>query len=285
MMMFLSERLGPLMEKPAWQRALTLVGGMLALILLLYVCVLRGLWQQQDALMRAIAVAQRTVIESQAALLSQHPLSALRQELQNNVALARESLPLAQQFAQPLKDAGAELLHWTPAVQTKTAEQGMLDMQLTFTGLTRFLYALLQRPEHPAFSEPDIRVTASGIKASLLLTQTTGTDEFADSSSDAAGGRDPFSPLASSTCPGVSAMSEWILSGVSQANGRQSGWLLSSDGQWTKVEAGNQVGTPAWTVETLNASQAELSLSEPQCGLQRQTLRLGKKNDSPRKGK
>jgi hypothetical protein len=71
-------------------------------------------------------------------------------------------------------------------------------------------------------------------------------------------------------------MSDWILSGISQADGRQSGWLLSPDGRWTKVEAGNQVGTPAWTVETLNASQAELSLSEPRCALLRQTLRLGK---------
>ncbi|RJT42150.1 pilus assembly protein PilO [Rahnella woolbedingensis] len=284
-MMILSERLEPLMEKPVWQKVLTLVAAVLFLMLLLYVCGLRGLWQRQDALFRDIAVAQRTVFQSQTVLLRLPPLGALRQELQNNAVLAQESLPLAQQFAQPLKEAGAELLRWSPAVQTKAGEQGTLDLQLNFAGLTRFLYALLQRPEHPAFSEPDIRVTASGLKASVLLTQTTVTGEFADASSDAVAGRDPFSPLDSTACPGVSAMSEWVLSGISQADGRHSGWLLSPDGRWTKVEAGDRVGTPAWTVETLDASQAELSLNHSRCGLQRQTLRLGKKNDSPGKGK
>ena len=276
MMRLFSERLEPLMEKPAWQRGLTLTAGVLVLMLLLYLCGLRGLRQQQDALTREIAVAQHTVFQSQRALLRLPPLSTLKQEMQNNAVLVQESLPLAQQFAQPLKDAGAELLRWSPVLQPKADEQGTLDLQLTFAGLTHFLHALLQRPEHPAFSEPDIRMTVSGLKASILLTQTTGTGGLAYPSSVTGTGRDPFSPLDSSACPGVSAMSDWILSGISQADGRQSGWLLSPDGRWTKVEAGNQVGTPAWTVETLNASQAELSLSEPRCALLRQTLRLGK---------
>ncbi|RBQ34500.1 pilus assembly protein PilO [Rahnella aquatilis] len=276
MMRLLSERLEPLMEKPAWQRGLTLTTGVLVLMLLLYVFGFCGLWQQQDALTRDIAVAERTVFQSQRALLRLPPLSTLKQEIQNNAALVQESLPLAQQFAQPLKDAGAELLRWSPALQPKAEEQGTLDLQLTFSGLIHFLHALLQRPEHPAFSEPDIRMTASGLKASILLTQTTGTGGLAFNSPGAVAARDPFSRLASTTCPDDSAMSGWILSGISQAGGRQSGWLLSPDGRWTKVEAGNQVGTPAWTVETLNASQAELSLSEPRCGLLRQTLRLGK---------
>jgi len=276
MMRLFSERLEPLMEKPAWQRGLTLTAGVLVLMLLLYVFAFRGLWQQQDALTRDIAVAQRTVFQFQRDLLRLPPLSTLKQEIQNNAALVQESLPLAQQFAQPLKDAGAELLRWSPALQPKAEEQGTLDLQLTFSGLIHFLHALLQRPEHPAFSEPDIRMTVSGLKASILLTQTTGTGGLAYPSSVTGTGRDPFSPLDSSACPGVSAMSDSILSGISQADGRQSGWLLSPDGRWTKVEAGNQVGTPAWTVEKLNASQAELSLNEPRCGLLRLTLRLGK---------
>lgn len=61
MMRLLSERLEPLMEKPAWQRGLTLTAGVLVLMLLLYVFGFRGLWQQQDALTRDIAVAERTV--------------------------------------------------------------------------------------------------------------------------------------------------------------------------------------------------------------------------------
>lgn len=285
MMMLLSDRLGPLMEKPAWQKVLSLIASMLVLMLLLYLSGLRGLWQQQEALTQAIGVAQRTVFQSQTVLLRLPPLGVLRQQLQSNAVLVQENLPLSQQFAQPLKDAGAELLRWSPALQAKTEEQGTLDLQLTFAGLTRFLYALLQRPEHPAFSEPEVRMTASGLKASVLLTQTTRAGEYAFTSPVAVIARDPFSPLAPSACLGVSAMSEWILSGISQADGRQSGWLLSPDGHWTKVEAGNQIGAPAWTVDTLNASQAELSLIEPRCGLQRQTLRLGKQNDSPWKGK
>jgi hypothetical protein len=42
---------------------------------------------------------------------------------------------------------------------------------------------------------------------------------------------------------------------------------------------------PLWTVEMLDASQVELSISDARCGEQRQTLRFGHSGTFPGKGK
>ena len=283
---FLSEHIDPLMEKPVWQRVFILTACLLVLVLTLYQCVLRGLWQQQETLKREIDTARQTLSRDQMALMRMIPLERLEQELAGNAILRRESLPLEQEFAGPLQDAQAVLIRWQPVSPPKQAPQGELQLQVTFTELMHFLHALLQRPEQPAFSELNLHTTGGGgMKASVLLTQTAPAAEFVSSVVASKAVRDPFNVPQTPDCAGISPLSEWLLSGISDVGGQRYGWLLSPQGRWNKVETGSLVGMPQWTVEVLSSVQVELSLSDARCGLQRQIIRLGKGNDSPGKGK
>lgn len=284
MTVLLSERLEPLMEKPGWQRALILTGVMLALVMMLYLFGLRGMWQQQEELKGQIATTQRGVSQAQVTLLRAPSLDSLESELQGGMARQHTTVSLAQHFAQPLKDSQARLVRWQPASGEKTDQQGDLHLQLTFSGLTHFLYVLLQQPEHPAFSELSVHADDAGLNASVQLTRAEETSVFTDKVAAVAAQRDPFGKPGPSFCTGLSPATEWILSGVSHAQGKQSGWLLSANGLWVKVESGSQFGTPQWTVETLDASQIALRFSDTRCGIQRQVIRLGKGKGSPGKG-
>ncbi|AEX50231.1 hypothetical protein GRAQ_03893 [Rahnella aquatilis CIP 78.65 = ATCC 33071] len=283
---FLSEHIDPLMEKPGWQRVFILTACLLVLVLTLYQCVLRGLWQQQETLKREIDTARQTLSRDQMALMRMIPLERLEQELAGNAILRRESLPLEQEFAGPLQDAQAVLIRWQPVSPPKQEPQGELQLQVTFTGLMHFLYALLQRPEQPAFSELNLHTTGdAGMKASVVLTQTVQAGVFVNGAVAAKAVRDPFRAPQTPACADVSPLSEWLLSGISDAGGQRYGWLLSPQGRWNKVETGSRFGAPQWTVEALSSSQVELSLSDARCGAQRQIISLGKGNDSPGKGK
>ena len=281
---FLSEHIEPLMEKPGWQRIFLLAASLLILVLILYQFGLRGLWQQQHALIQEVATAQQALSQAQVVLMRLPPLEKLGQELADNAALLREILPLEQQFAQPLRDSQAALVHWQPVSQQKLQPQGELHLQNTFSGLMHFLYALMQRPEQPAFSEVNLRVTGTGMKASMLLTQIGEAAEGGQDDLAVHTGRDPFSPPLTAVCM-ASPLSDWLLSGISDTGGQRYGWLLSPQGRWNKIETGSQFGVPQWTVDSLSGSQVELSLSDARCGMQHQIIRLGQGNHSPGKGK
>jgi len=77
----LSQRIGPLMEKPGWQRVLILVVGVLILLLIFYLFGLRGIWRQHEELALQIATEQHVVLQSQAALLLMPSLKSLEHEL------------------------------------------------------------------------------------------------------------------------------------------------------------------------------------------------------------
>ncbi|WP_037033665.1 pilus assembly protein PilO [Rahnella sp. WP5] len=283
---FLSERIEPLMEKPGWQRVFILTACLVMMVLTLYQFGLRGLWQQQETLKREIDIAQQTLSLAQVTLMRMIPLERLEQELAGNATSLRKSLPLEQAFSRPLKDSQAVLIRWQPVSQPKQEPQGELQLQVTFTELMHFLHALLQRPEQPAFSELNLHTTGSGgMKASVLLTQTAPAAEFVSGVVASKAVRDPFNVPQTPDCAGISPLSEWLLSGISDVGGQRYGWLLSPQGRWNKVETGSLVGMPQWTVEVLSSVQVELSLSDARCGLQRQIIRLGKGNDSPGKGK
>jgi len=282
----LAEHIDPLMEKPGWQRVCILTACLLILALTLYQLVLRGLWQQHDTLKRENYTARQTLSQAQRALMLRVPLESLEQELAGNVTLQHEILPLEQAFSQPLKDAQAVLIRWKPVLQPKQEPQGELQLQVTFAGLMDFLYALMQRPGQPAFSELNLHTTGdAGMKASVLLTQTTSAAGFFTAAVAPNVVRDPFSVPQTPSCADFSTVSEWRLSGISDAGGERYGWLLSPQGRWSKVETGTQFGVPQWTVEALSSSQVELSLSDARCGALRQIIRLGKGKDSPGKGK
>jgi len=277
----LSQRIGPLMEKPGWQRVLILVVGVLILLLIFYLFGLRGIWRQHEELALQIATEQHVVLQSQAALLLMPSLKSLERELQESTALRQTGLPLAQQFAQPLKDSQAKLIRWQPA----SGAQGELHMQLSFRAMTHFLYALLQRPGHPVFSELSMHTSVTGLNASVLLTQTSYGRELTEDAVAVEEERDPFNVPEPSSCLDNSPVARWVLSGITHVEGRPFGWLLSPDGLWSKVEPGSQIGTPLWTVAALDNRQVELTFKDVRCGAQRQVIQLGKNNDSPGKGK
>ena len=274
-------RLEPLMQKPGWQLASMLTCATLCMAMILYQCVLSGMWQQQNDLEKQIKDMQRVVAHAQVILLQASPLSRLEQTLKENVRAENDILPLDQQFSQPLKTSQATLVQWLPA----PGPQGELHLKASFSALMHFLQTLLQKPSHPVFSELNLRAGEDGLAASLLLTQTTEAAEIPDAAATSLPVRDPFASTPSRPCVDEALSPAWRLGGIVQAEGRQSGWLLSPDEGWIKVEAGAQIGMPQWTVEALSASKIELSISDIRCGEQRQTLRFGQPIVTPRKGK
>ena len=280
----LAERLEPLMEKPGWQRALILIAFLLVLIFLMYLAAVRGMWQQLQTLTHDIASAQQGISRTQAALLRLPPLEHLQRELKHHAQVERQSLPLEQQFAQPLQASQARLIRWQPVPDAKAQPEGELELQASFTGLMDFLYAMQQGSQHPALSELSLHTNDAGLVVSVLLTQTPDAEKTTELTQAVVARRDPFAAPQSSACASVLQAADWTLSGVSQTGDLRSGWLLSPDGQWSKVETGTRFGTPPWTVELLSASQVALTLSDARCGVQRQILRLGTRNDSPGKG-
>jgi len=275
MTMLLSERLEPLMENPGWQRVLMLAMSVLVLALMAYLFGLRGMWQQQAELAVQITTAQHVVSQYQIALLRVPSLKDLEREVQEGRAQQKAGLPLAQQFAQPLKDSGARLIRWQPAFGGKTEPQGELGLHLSFHVMTQFLSALLQRPEHPVFSELSLQADDTGLKASVLLTQVA-TGVPTDGAIAVNEARDTFAVPGPSPCVGSTPLPEWVLSGITHAGGQRTGWLLSPDGLWSKVESGSLIGTPQWTVDVPDAPQIELMLNDVRCGVQRQIIPLGK---------
>ncbi|AVF36222.1 HofO family protein [Rahnella sikkimica] len=279
-----SVRFEPLMEKPGWQRLAALAGCVLILVLLCYPFWLRGLWREQTELKQKAGSEQLTVARAQAALLQSPVLDSIEPSLKENTLVQQQNLPLAQQFAQPLKDAQATLVRWQPAAEPAGGHQGELQLKLSFSSLMQFLSALQQRPEQPAFSELSLQSAGSEMTASVLLTQTTGLGALPENEIAAAAGRDPFAAAVSPSCTTAAQPLLWKLSGISHSGEQFSGWLISPEGRWTRVEAGTQLGTPAWTIENLDSSHAELSMADPRCGEQRQTLWIGKNANSPGKG-
>lgn len=284
MMTTFSARLEPLMEKPGWQRLTALAGCTLVPVLMCYQFLLRGLWLEQTELKQKTEAQQLTVSRAQATLLRAPALDSLEPSLKENTPKLKQSLPLEQQFSQPLKDAQATLIRWQPAAEMSAAPQGELQLKLSFSGLMNFLSALQQQPEQPAFSELILQSAGSDMTASVLLTQTTGLESLPENAITAVTQRDPFAAAVSSSCTTAVQPLLWRLSGISYAGEQLSGWLLSPEGRWTRVETGTQLGTPAWTIHNLDSSHAELSMADPRCGEQRQTLWLGKNTNSPGKG-
>jgi hypothetical protein len=284
MMMTFSARLEPLMEKPGWQRLIALAGCTLVPVLMCYQFLLRGLWLEQTELKQQTDAQQLTVSRAQAALLRAPALDSIEPSLKENTPEQKQSLPLEQQFSQPLKDAQATLIRWQPAAEMSAAPQGELQLKLSFSGLMNFLSALQQQPEQPAFSELILQSAGGEMTASVLLTQTTGLESLPENAITAVTQRDPFAAAVSSSCTTAVQPLLWRLSGVSYAGEQLSGWLLSPEGRWIRVETGTQLGTPAWTIDNLDGSHAELNMADPRCGEQRQTLWLGKNTNSPGKG-
>ncbi|MFU2315049.1 pilus assembly protein PilO [Rahnella sp. PCH160] len=283
MMTTFSVRLEPLMEKPGWQRIVALAGCALIFVLICYQFLLRGLWLERTELKQKTEVQQLTVSRAQATLLQAPALDSIESSLNKSVAAQQQRLPLAQQFAQPLKDAQATLIRWQPAAEPAGEPQGELQLKLSFSGLMNFLSAL-QQQEQPAFSELSLQSAGSEMTASVLLTQTTGLESLPENAITAVAQRDPFAAAVSSSCTTAVQPLLWRLSGISFAGEQFSGWLISPEGRWTRVETGTQLGTPAWTIDNLDSSHAELSITDLQCGEQRQTLWLGKNTNSPGKG-
>ena len=87
-------RLEPLMQKPGWQLASMLTGATLCMAMILYQCVLSGMWQQQNDLEKQIKDMQRVVAHAQVILLQASPLSRLEQTLKENVRAENDILPL-----------------------------------------------------------------------------------------------------------------------------------------------------------------------------------------------
>lgn len=279
-----SARLEPLMEKPAWQRIAALAGGVLILVLVCYQFLLRGLGLEQTELKQKTEAQQLTISRAQGALLRAPPLDTIEPLLSESAAAQKQNLPLAQQFAQPLKDAQATLIRWQPAAEMAAGPQGELQLKLTFSGLVHFLSALQQQPEQPAFSELSLQSAGSEMMASVSLTQTTGLEALPENEITAVAERDPFAAAASSSCTTTGQPLLWKLIGISHSGEQFSGWLISPEGRWARIETGTQIGVPAWVVENLDNSHAELSMADLRCGEQRQTLWLGKNTNSPGKG-
>ncbi|MFO6298372.1 pilus assembly protein PilO [Rahnella selenatireducens] len=279
-----SAYLEPLMEKPGWQRLAALAGCALVLVLMCYQFLLRGLWLEQTELKQQTEAQQLTFSRAQATLLHAPALDSLEPSLKENTPEEQPRLPLEQQFSQSLKDAQATLIRWQPATEMSAASQGELQLKLSFSSLMNFLSALQQQPEPPAFSELILQSAGSEMTASVLLTQTTGLEFLPENAITAVTQRDPFAVAASSSCTTAVQPLLWRLSGVYYAGEQLSGWLLSPEGRWTRVETGTQLGTPAWTIDNLDSSHAELSMADPRCGEQRQSLWLSKNTNSPGKG-
>lgn len=284
MMTTFSARLEPLMEKPGWQRLAALAGCALVPVLMCYQFLLRGLWLEQTELKQQTEAQQLTVSRAQMALLRAPPLDSIEPSLKENTAQQQPRLPLEKQFAQPLKDAQATLVLWQPVAEMAAGTQGELQLKLSFSSLMQFLSALQQRPEQPAFNELSLQSAGSEMTASILLTQTTGLEALADNEITVVTERDPFAAAFSPSCTTTAQPLLWKLSGISYSGEQFSGWLISPEGRWTRVEAGTQLGTPAWTIDNLDSSHAELSMADPRCGEQWQTLWLGKNTNSPGKG-
>lgn len=265
-----------LMQKPGWQLALMLAGSLVFIAFMVYQCLLSNIWRQQRELEQQINDLQRVVNHAQIALLQVSPMSRLEQILKESALVDNDFLPLDQQFAQPLKTSQAVLVRWSPA----SGAQGELHLQAPFSSLIKFLQALLQRPSHPTFSAINLRTSDHGLAVSLLLTQPSGIVEKSGEDIAMAPERDPFTSTSAQHCANAAISLPWSLVGLTQAAGQPSGWLLSPDGRWSKVEAGMRIGTPEWTVEMLDATQVGLSISDVRCGEQRQALRFGHQKDS-----